>query len=176
MVPKVFEPLKLDCILWNRWEIAKAELLRNEPGRCFGTARTSSVCDHFIIWPLIVTLTFSLPDQLFQMALQLVKENNCAILKSMHKCRSYGHDKSGRTDAHSTMHAHTPNWKCTNYVSLTASRFDETLFYGHFPPSTVSRRAVVSYGASMGTEYWLISLSSNSVVRLADRPEMTITV
>ena len=78
-------------------------------------ALTSSIYDHFIIWPSSVTLTFNLPQQLFQM-------NNCArlllsfdlqvwlstylnkwfkwtitvcqiILKSMHNCRSYGPDR-----------------------------------------------------------------------------------
>ena len=54
-------------------------------------AQTSSINDYFIIWLSGVTLTFNLPEQMFQMALLLVKENNCAnyfeILKSMHKCR-----------------------------------------------------------------------------------------
>ena len=39
--------------------------------------RTCSIYDHFIIWPSSVTLTFNLPKQMFQMALVLVKENNC---------------------------------------------------------------------------------------------------
>ena len=58
-------------------------------------ARTSSINDHFIIWPSSVTLTFNLPKQMFQMELLLLKENICAkiILKSMHKCTSYGPDK-----------------------------------------------------------------------------------
>ena len=41
-------------------------------------ARTSSICKHFIIWPSRVT--FNLPDQMFQMAFLLLKENNCAKL------------------------------------------------------------------------------------------------
>ena len=41
-------------------------------------ARTSSVYDHFIIWPSSVTLSFVLPKQMFQMALLLLNENNCA--------------------------------------------------------------------------------------------------
>ena len=53
-------------------------------------AWTSSIYDHFIIWTSSVTLTFKLPEQMFQM-------NNCAklhcILKSMHKYRNYGPDK-----------------------------------------------------------------------------------
>ena len=61
-------------------------------------AQTSSIYNHFIIWPSSVISTFDLPEQMFQMALLLLKENNCAkfILKSMHKCRSYGPDKSER--------------------------------------------------------------------------------
>ena len=42
--------------------------------------RTSSIYDHFIIWPSRVTLTFNPPEQMFQMALLLLKENNCATL------------------------------------------------------------------------------------------------
>ena len=36
--------------------------------------------DHFIIWPSSVTLTFNLPEQMFQMALLLLKEHNGARL------------------------------------------------------------------------------------------------
>ena len=43
-------------------------------------AWTSSIDDHFIIWPSSVTLTFNLPKQMFQMALFLLKENTCAKL------------------------------------------------------------------------------------------------
>ena len=55
-------------------------------------------------WPLFdpVTLTFNLPEKMFQMALQ--GQQLCQIvLKSMHYCSSYGLDKSGRsTDIHWT--------------------------------------------------------------------------
>ena len=43
-------------------------------------ARTSSIYDHFIIWPSSVTLALNLTEQMFQMTLLLLKENNCAIL------------------------------------------------------------------------------------------------
>ena len=43
-------------------------------------ALTSSIYDHFIIWPSSVTLAFNLTEQMFQMTLLLLKENNCAIL------------------------------------------------------------------------------------------------
>ena len=43
-------------------------------------APTSSIYDHFIIWPSRLTLTFNLPKQMFQMALLLLKENTCAKL------------------------------------------------------------------------------------------------
>ena len=43
-------------------------------------AWTSSIYDHFIIWPSSVTLAFNLTEQMFQMTLLLLKENNCAIL------------------------------------------------------------------------------------------------
>ena len=42
------------------------------------TARTSSIYDHFMIRPSSVTLTLNYPEQMFQMALLLIKENNCA--------------------------------------------------------------------------------------------------
>ena len=38
-------------------------------------ALTSSFYAHFIIWPSSVTLTFNLPEQMFQMALLLLKNN-----------------------------------------------------------------------------------------------------
>ena len=59
-------------------------------------ARTSSiyVYDHFDIYLTPVTLTFNLPKKMFQMALLLLKGNNCT--KSMHYCTIYGPDKSGR--------------------------------------------------------------------------------
>ena len=43
-------------------------------------ARTSSTYDHFSLFLLtfIVTLTFNLPEKMFQMALLLLKGNNCA--------------------------------------------------------------------------------------------------
>ena len=46
-----------------------------------------------------MTLTFNVPEQIFQMALLHVKENNWAklFLKSMNKSISYGPDKSGQT-------------------------------------------------------------------------------
>ena len=43
-------------------------------------APTSSVYDHFIIWPSSVTLTFSLTKQIFQMTLLFLKENTCEKL------------------------------------------------------------------------------------------------
>ena len=43
-------------------------------------ARQSQFMTICLIWPSSVTLTFNLPEQLFQMALLLLKENNCAKL------------------------------------------------------------------------------------------------
>ena len=43
-------------------------------------AQTSSIYDHFIIWPSRMILTFNLPEQMFQMALLLLKKNNYAKL------------------------------------------------------------------------------------------------
>ena len=42
--------------------------------------RTSSIYDHFIIWPSSVTLTVNLPEQMFQRTLLILKENDCAKL------------------------------------------------------------------------------------------------
>ena len=74
---------------------------------------TSSIYDHFIIWPSRVTLTINLPEQMFQIALLLLEDNNCA----MHKCTSYGLDKSGQM--HTYMHnAHTHNVRAYNELKL----------------------------------------------------------
>ena len=48
--------------------------------KCRSYCRTSSIFDHFIIWPSSVTLIFNLSWEMFQMALLLFKENNCAKL------------------------------------------------------------------------------------------------
>ena len=37
-------------------------------------AWTSSIYDHFFIWPSSVILTFNIPEQMFQMALLLLRE------------------------------------------------------------------------------------------------------
>ena len=51
-------------------------------------AQTNTIFDHFIIWPLSMPLTFNVPEQMFK------KEQLCQIiLKSMHKCTTYGPDK-----------------------------------------------------------------------------------
>ena len=77
-------------------------------------AWASSIYDHYIIWPSSMTLTFKLPEKCFN-------EQLChIILKSMHESRIYGPDKSGRTHD-----AHTPNWSCNSYVSLTASGINQ---------------------------------------------------
>ena len=57
-------------------------------------AWTSSIYDHFDLYLTPVTFTFNLPEKIFQMSLLLLEGNNCKIiLKSMHKCTSYGSDK-----------------------------------------------------------------------------------
>ena len=43
-------------------------------------AQTSSIHDHFDLYLTPVTLTFNLPEKMFQMALLLLKGNNCAKL------------------------------------------------------------------------------------------------
>ena len=58
-------------------------------------ARTNSIYDHFDLYLTPVTLTFNLPEKMFQIALFLLIDNNCAklFLKSMYKCTRYGPDK-----------------------------------------------------------------------------------
>ena len=43
-------------------------------------AQTSSIYDHFDLYLISVTLTFNLPEKIFQMALLLLKGNNCTKL------------------------------------------------------------------------------------------------
>ena len=72
-------------------------------------AWTSSIYDHFDLYLTPVSLTFNLPEKMFQMALLLLKGNNCAklFLKSMHKCTSYGRDMLNIC----SMHCYAPNFK-----------------------------------------------------------------
>ena len=41
-------------------------------------ARTSSIYGHFDLYLIPMTLTFNLPEKMFQMALFLLEDNNCA--------------------------------------------------------------------------------------------------
>ena len=74
-----------------------------------------------IFWPSSVTFTFNLPEQMFQIALLPIKENNRAkwfwipCIKVDVMART---NLDGWTHA-CTMHAHTLNWNCNNYVSMT---------------------------------------------------------
>ena len=43
-------------------------------------ARTSLIYDHFDPYLTPMTLTFNLPEKMFQMALLLLEDNNCAKL------------------------------------------------------------------------------------------------
>ena len=95
---------------------------------------TSSIYNRVMIWLSSVTLTVKVPEQMFQMALlqcTFQGQRLChIILKSineMHKCTSYGPDKSGRTHAHRT-HTGTTHIYRTEFVttvSLTASGLDK---------------------------------------------------
>ena len=73
---------------------------------------TSSIYDHFTIWPSSVPLTFNVPEKNVSSGTSTPQgEQLCQIiLKFMHKCRSYGPDKSGWTQAQHThrqcMHIH----------------------------------------------------------------------
>ena len=58
----------------------QAKLFWNSHKNAQVMARASTICDHFIIWPSKVTLTFSLPEQMFQIALLFLMDNICAKL------------------------------------------------------------------------------------------------
>ena len=84
-------PSSVTLILNLYWEMFQMALLLFKENNCAKLfwyscinvevmARTSSIYDHFIIWPSKVTLTFNLLKQTYQIALLLLKENNCAIL------------------------------------------------------------------------------------------------
>ena len=49
-------------------------------------ARTNSIYDHFINWPSTVTLTFNLPEQMFPMALLLLKVTTVQIILKFMQC------------------------------------------------------------------------------------------
>ena len=53
------------------------------------------------------------------------------ILKSMHKCISYGPDKSGSTRGCTHTHAHTMNKNFNNYVSLTTRGLEKIVSVRH---------------------------------------------
>ena len=49
--------------------------------KCKSNGSDRSIYDHFIVWPASVTLTFNLPEQMFQMALlPLQGEQLCQII------------------------------------------------------------------------------------------------
>ena len=101
-------------------------------------ARKSSLYDHFMIWPSSVTSIFNLPQKLFQMALLLLKENNCAKLfwnqciNFMARTNPDGRMRACTTQTRTHTHnAHSPNWSCDNYVSLTACGLDKNVYERH---------------------------------------------
>ena len=83
-------PSSVTLIFNLSWEMFQMALLlfKNNCAKLFWNlyinvevmARTSSIYDHFIIWPSKVTLTFNLPKQTYQIALLLLKEKKSAIL------------------------------------------------------------------------------------------------
>ena len=79
----------------NGIAIPKAKLVWNPCMNVEVMALTSSIYNHFIISPSSVIFTFNLPEQMFQMALLLLKENNYVKLvwNPCIKCRSYGPDE-----------------------------------------------------------------------------------
>ena len=99
-----------------------AKLFSNPCINVQAKAWTSSMYDHFIIWPSNVTLMFNLTEQMFQIALVLRDENNCAKL-FWNPCTNV--QVMVRHTHPCTMLAHTLNWSCNNYVSLTTSWLDK---------------------------------------------------
>ena len=61
-------------------ENTSAKLFTNPCTNVQGMDRTCSIYAHFIIWSSWVTLTFNLSQQRFQIALLVLKDNNCAKL------------------------------------------------------------------------------------------------
>ena len=61
--------LDLQCTWTNVSNKQLCQIILNQCTNVQIMAQTSSICVHFIIWPSSVTLTFNLPDQIFQMAL-----------------------------------------------------------------------------------------------------------
>ena len=80
---------KNKCFKWHFYSSGRTtrqEILKSMH-RCRSNGSDSTIYGHFIIWPSSVTLTFNLPEQMFQMALLLLNENKLCqiILKSMQK-------------------------------------------------------------------------------------------
>ena len=80
-----------DLDLQPTWKMFQMALLLLEDNNCAKLfwnpcinvqvmARTSSIYDHFDLCLTPVTLTFNLPEKMFQMALLLLEDNNCAKL------------------------------------------------------------------------------------------------
>ena len=89
----LFDPCDLD--LQPTWKMFQMELLLLEDNNCAelfwnpcinvqAMAQTSSIYDHFDLYLTPVTLTFNLPEKMFQMALLLLKGNNCANFFKIH--------------------------------------------------------------------------------------------
>ena len=70
------------CIKWHFYSSRTncAKLFWNPCINIEVMARTSSIHDHFIIWPPVVTLTFNISEQVFQIAFLLLKEITSAKL------------------------------------------------------------------------------------------------
>ena len=115
------------CIKWHFYSSRTncAKLFWNPCINIEVMARTSSIHNHFIIWPPVVTWTFNVSEQMFQIALLLLKEitsakllwNPCMNVQVMAQT-----NPDGRMHAQRTHNAHTPNWSSNNNVSLTTSR------------------------------------------------------
>ena len=101
-----------------KWSTVTNYLQSTQKCRSYGPDKLN--LDHFIIWPSCLTLTFNLLDQLFQMALLLLKKNNCTKL-SWNPCINV--EVMARTNPDRCKHdAHTPNWSCDNCTAAPLYR------------------------------------------------------
>ena len=100
------------------------------------------------MWPSSVTLTFNLPKNVSNGTSPPKGQQLCQIiLKAMHKCRSYGPDKSGRTHARTRAQcAHTKlSKKVTAMSRFTASGLDKKEQYSCLYSRAKSKVWLYSY-------------------------------
>ena len=111
---------------------------------CSGQAQFMYMTIVTFIWPL-----WRWPStyrKMFQMALFLLKGNNCAKLfrnPYINVQVMFRTNPDGRTDA--LTHAHTPNKTCNNYASLTRKRARQKWSHSCMRPSALTHSTVLQH-------------------------------